>query len=115
MTIVPLEGHEMDTLAITSVTLKMVLRCWTTNRINMVTLILDKSVMVSRCITPRLVADAIGHFHKDIEYTDDLEATTWELWFPLPHGDTSPLRVRDTVRSLMKSKILIKGIKNGFD
>ena len=112
MTIVPLEGHEMDTRAITSVTLKMVLRCWTTNRINMVTLILDKSVMVSRCITPRLVADAIGHFHKDIEYTDDLEATTWELWFPLQHGDTSPLRVRDTVRSLMKSKILIKGIKN---
>jgi DNA-directed RNA polymerase beta' subunit len=112
MTIVPLEGHTMDTNAIISVTLNMVLRCWTTTRINNVTLVLDKSLMVSRFITPRILAEAIGHLHEHVQYTHDLEATTWEVWFPL---EGTPLRIRDAARSLMKTNILITGIKNIAD
>jgi DNA-directed RNA polymerase subunit A' len=115
MTIVPLAGHTIDVHTIISVSFRRVMHCWTTNRHDMVTIVLDKELMVSRCVTPRIVADVIGRIHDNIEYTQDLEATVWELWFPLEGEDTSPLRVRDVVRSLVKTNPLIKGIKDIHD
>jgi DNA-directed RNA polymerase subunit A" len=112
MTIVPRDGHTFDPNSIVSVTFKMVVHCWSTKRDHMVTILLNKSFMVSRVLTPRIVAEAL--YQDNIEYTQDLEADTWELWFPLV-GDTSPLRVRDAVRVMLKSDILIHGIKRVHD
>jgi DNA-directed RNA polymerase beta' subunit len=111
MTIVPLDGHTFDTNDIVCVSIKRVIHCWTTKRANMVTLVLDRMFMISRCITPRLVAEAVGHMYEHVEFTLDVEALTWELWFPL-YNDASSLQVRDAVRVLGRSNVVIKGIKN---
>jgi len=116
MTIVAREGYSFDTDGILSVTLHSLIRCWTTERCGMVTVVLDRVYMMSRYITPRMVSESVGRIHTGMEYTTDLEATTWEIWFPTEGPDaSSPLHVRDIVRSLMKSTMLIRGIKNLHD
>jgi hypothetical protein len=77
-----------------------------------VTIILNKAFMITRFVTPRIVAEVLGRIHSGIEHTQDLDAAIWELWFPLEGVSYSPLRVRDVVRSLMKSNLLVKGIRH---
>jgi hypothetical protein len=62
------------------------------------------------------VADALRTLQPLIEYTLDLEAARWELWFLVGEDEEpSPLQIRDAVRSLLKANPLIKGIKRIHD
>ena len=94
----------LDVDNVIEVTLSDVVQTWSDKRPGFITLILNRDFMIQRELVPRIVA---SRMHEDVEYTSDLTSDTWEVWLSSNDGD-----IRPYVKQLLKSNILIRGIRN---
>jgi hypothetical protein len=112
MTIFARDGCVLETEALVEVTLTTVVKCWTLRREGMITLVLHRPRMLTHHVTPRHVAEALG---PSVSYTTELASGLWEVWFSAGKTHSSPLDIRDQVRALLKTNVLVVGIRGITD
>lgn len=94
----------VDVDHIIEVTLSDVVLTWSDKRPGYITLILNRDFMIQRNLVPRIVA---SRMHEDVNYTRDLTMDIWEVWLTTNVDD-----IRPQVKQILKSTILIKGIRH---